>query len=158
VEQLLEKMSPESRPVAAACFWGALRISEALALKWVDVDFDNNCVRVAGTKTEASAGTIPLLPALARELRDLQRRKRAQGIHLVASDARVFSTGSGKPVSRRNVLRAVQRAARRAGLQPEGAQPVGNHDLRHSLASNAFALGLAPTEVAALLRHANPKV
>jgi len=36
--------------------------------------------------------------------------------------------------------------------------PVGCHDLRHSLAANALALGLAPTEVARLLRHANPAI
>ena len=45
-----------------------------------------------------------------------------------------------------------------AGLVAEGQQKVGCHDLRHSLAANAFALGLAPTEVAHLLRHANPAI
>ena len=30
--------------------------------------------------------------------------------------------------------------------------------LRHSLAANAFALGLSPVEVSKLLRHANPQV
>jgi integrase len=57
-----------------------------------------------------------------------------------------------------NLLRAVHNAAQRAGLVQEGQEPVGCHDLRHSLAANAFALGLSPTEVARLLRHANPRV
>ena len=39
-----------------------------------------------------------------------------------------------------------------------GSRRVGCHDLRHSLAANALALGLAPTEVARLLRHANPAI
>jgi integrase len=39
-----------------------------------------------------------------------------------------------------------------------GEQPVGLHDLRHSLAANSFALGLTDVEVARLLRHANPRV
>jgi integrase len=43
-----------------------------------------------------------------------------------------------------------------AGLQPDGTEPIGVHDLRHSLAS--FALvdrKMSLPEAARLLRHAN---
>jgi integrase len=76
----------------------------------------------------------------------------------VKPDARIFSTASGKPVARRNVLRAINRASERAGLVAEGQEVVGAHDLRHSLAGCAFALGLSPVEVSELLRHANAQV
>ena len=112
----------------------------------------------AGTKTLASAASIPMLPALARELRAHRERQGKLGIQRITSEALVFQTASGKPVRRRNVLRAVKAASVNAGLVAEGQQQVGLHDLRHSLAANAFALGLAPTEVARLLRHANPGV
>jgi integrase len=158
VEKLLGALTDEMRPVAALCYFAALRVSEALAVKWSDVDFDNGTLLVRGTKTEGSHATIPLLPALARELRDLQRCKRDRGIHLVAGDALVLSTKSGKPVARRNVLRAVNNAAVKAGLVAEGQEPIGPHDLRHSAAAGFFALGLKPTEVARLLRHASPRV
>ena len=60
--------------------------------------------------------------------------------------------------ARRNDLRAVQTAAENAGLVAEGQQPVGLHDLRHSLAANAFAVGLNAVEVSRLLRHATAQV
>jgi integrase len=67
------------------------------------------------------------------------------------------TTASGKPVNRRNVLRAVQNAGEQIGLSTE-EHPLGCHDLRHSLAANSLALGLSMTETARLLRHANPHV
>lgn len=158
VERLLACLSDESRPVAAACFYGGLRISEALGLRWSDLDAETRSINVRGTKTSASAATIPLLHPLAKELFLHRERLDRQGFGRIGQDALVFSTGSGKPISRRNVLRAVQNAAQRAGLVGEGQEPVGAHDLRHSLAANAFGLGLSPAEVARLLRHANPRV
>jgi integrase len=61
-------MSDEFRPVAATLFYAALPISEALALTWADVDFDTAMIAVPGTKTDASKASVPLLPALGREL------------------------------------------------------------------------------------------
>jgi integrase len=45
-----------------------------------------------------------------------------------------------------------------AGLNGEGVQPVGLHDLRHSLVAIAFESDLTLPEVALLARHANPAV
>jgi len=56
------------------------------------------------------------------------------------------------------VLRAIGCASKCAGLVAEGQEVVGAHDLRHSLAGCAFALGLSPVEVSKMLRHANPQV
>ena len=58
----------------------------------------------------------------------------------------------------RQRLRALQRAADKVGLNPAGAEPVGLHDLRHSLVAIAFEQGLSAPEVAVLARHANAKV
>jgi integrase len=140
------------------CFWAALRISEALRLTWADVDFDAESIHVPGTKTDASDASVPLLPTLARELRDRQERQAAKGFNRIQRDALVFQTSRGNSPGRRNALRALQVAAENAGLVVDGQEPVGLHDLRHSLAASSFALGLTDVEVARLLRHANPKV
>lgn len=43
-------------------------------------------------------------------------------------------------------------------VDPDGVEPVGNHDLRHSLVAIAFEHGLSAPQVALLARHANAKV
>jgi integrase len=157
VETLLAKLGHEFRPVAATLFYAALRVSEALALTWADIDFENGTIAVPGTKTAASTATVPLLPALARELRAHRARQAAKSLALIHADVLVFQTRGGKSPGRRNVLRAVQTAAANAGLNPAGVQPLGLHDLRHSAAGLAFEY-LALNEVSRLLRHANPRV
>jgi integrase len=156
-EALLGKMSDQSRPVAATLFYAALRVSEALALTWVHIDFENSTIAVPGTKTDASRAAVPLLPALARELCAHRARMGVKGLRFVQPEALVFQTRTGNSPGRRNILRAVQNAATASGLNPDGAEPVGLHDLRHSAAGLAFG-SLALNEVSRLLRHANPRV
>jgi integrase len=158
VETLLAKLGDEYRPVAAALFYGALRVSEALALTWADVDFAGASLTVRGTKSQASWATIPLLPPLAEHLRAHRERQAAKGFERIGQHALVFQSTSGRPQHRRNALRAVQNAAAAAGLNGEDREPVGCHDLRHSCAAFAFSLGMTPVEVARLLRHSDPAI
>jgi integrase len=168
LERLLAGLSDTFRPVAACCTFAALRVSEALGLVWRDVDFAAGTLTVRAQlgpdgarvplKTTASAATVPLLPALARELRAHRSRQASRDLRRLHADALVFTTSRGKPQSRRNVLRAVQTAAEAAGLNPEGRAPVGVHDLRHSFVAVALDAGASLAEVAALARHASPRV
>ena len=101
---------------------------------------------------------MPLLPALARELRAHRSRQAARDLHRVhAGRARVHDA-RGKPQSRRNALRAVHAAGDAAGLNGDGREPVGLHDLRHSFVALALASGASLAEAAALARHANARV
>ena len=158
VESILSRMTDRFRPVAATCFWAGLRISEALALRWEHVDFEGGTIDVPGTKTTNSAASVPLLPRLARELLTHRERQAKKSFRTIRSDELVFQTAAGRSPGRRNALRALQAAAEAAGLTGDGQEAVGLHDLRHSLAANAFALGLTPPQVASLLRHTNPRV
>jgi integrase len=56
------------------------------------------------------------------------------------------------------VLRAVYAAGDAAGLNGDGRERVGVHDLRHSFVGLTLAAGLTLPEAAALARHANPRV
>jgi hypothetical protein len=80
------------------------------------------------TKTEASATTVQMLPALDRELREHRRRQAEINLQRVHRDALIFTTASTGPQSRRNALRAVKDAGDAAGLNPENGEPVGLHD------------------------------
>ena len=92
------------------------------------------------------------------ELSAHRQRQAEHDVRLVHANALVFVTRAGKPQARRNVLRAVYVAGDEAGLNGEGRQRVGCHDLRHSFVSIALAAGLTLPEAAALARHASPRV
>jgi integrase len=169
VRLLLSKLGDTFRPVASVCAYGGLRISEALGLAWGDVDFDAKTITVRRqldddlklrevTKTEASATSVRMLPALEREFREHRRRQAEINLRRVARDALVFTTANGGPQSRRNALRAVKLAGNEAGLNPEGVEPIGLHDLRHSLVGLALDAGASLAQAALLARHASPKV
>jgi len=166
--RLLGAMGDTFRPAAATCAYGGLRLSEALGLRWGDVDLKAGSISVTaqlGTdgervplKTAASAATVPMLPALAVELRAHRQRVAAQGLKRIHKDALVFTTSRGKPQGARNLLRAVNAAGDAAKLNGKDREPVGVHDLRHSFVALALAAGLSLAEAAALARHANAKV
>jgi len=167
IERLLGGLTDTFRPIVALCAFAGLRISEALGLRWRDVDLKAGTVTVAGqlgtdgtrvpVKSAASAATVDLLPAVARELRAHRSRAAAHDLRRVHEDALVFTTARGKPQSRRNALRAVHRAGDAAGLNGNGQPPIGLHDLRHSLAAAALEK-LSLPEASFLLRHASARV
>jgi len=166
---LLSRMGDSFRSVAATCAYAGLRISEALGLIWADIDFaakhicvrrqlDDNLSIRNQTKTPASTAQVPLLPALERELRAHRARQASIGLHLVGRDHLVFTTATGKPQSRRNALRAIYDAGDAAGLNGEGVERVGLHDLRHSFVGIALDSGVTLAEAAVLARHANARI
>jgi integrase len=110
------------------------------------------------TKTAASAATVPMLPALALELRRDRREQAGRNLALVHRDALVFTTATGKPQNHRNTLRAVHAAGNTAKLNGDDRPLVGLHDLRHSFVALALASGLTLPEASALARHANPRI
>jgi integrase len=167
LDRLFAKMTETFRPVAFVCSFAGLRVSEALGLRWRDVDFEAATITVSQqlgadgglvpVKSTASAAAVPLLPALARELREHRSRVSRRSQQRVRGDALVFTTMRGEPQSRRNALRAVHAAGDAAGLNGDGLQPVGLHDLRHSFVANALAAGVTLPEAATLARHANAR-
>jgi integrase len=165
--RLLDKLGETFRPIAAVYVYTGLRASEALGLRWRDLDLTASTLQVEHQlgkdgklhplKTDASRVPLRILPALHRELTAHRQRQAQRNIALVQPDALVFTTASGRPQSARNVLRAVHRAGDRAGLN-DSRERVGLHDLRHTLIGLAFEHGLTLPEASVLARHANPRV
>jgi integrase len=153
IDRLLGTLSEEFRPVAAVLAFAALRASEALALRWQDVDFDAGMLQVPGTKTAASAQPVPMTDDLVAELR--AHRSRQRSLARVRPDALVFQTSNGTAHHRNNLGRAIRSAGTAAGLNPTGVKKVAPHDLRHSCAGLLLAARVPVPRVAAILRHSD---
>jgi integrase len=165
---LLAQLGDTFRPIAATYVYAGLRLSEALGLRWGDLDLKAGTLTVERQlgphgdllplKTDGSAAVVRLVPALERELRAHRSRQAQIDLRRVHRGSLVFTTATGKPQSGRNVLRAIHTAGDAAGLNGEGRERVGVHDLRHSFVGQAFEHGLSLPEVSALARHATAQV
>jgi integrase len=174
IRRLLDAAHPHYRPQFAVCAYAGLRSGEMRGLQWGDIDFDAGRLRVnrqAGrggeitptTKTPGSQASVPILPALRRELLAHRQDMADTNIASLGPDRFVFmkTTGHklnrGKPHGPREVYAAVRKAGDKAGLNPPGLPPVGLHDLRHSFVALALEHGATLPEAAELARHSNPQ-
>lgn len=142
------------RALLATLIFGGLRIGEALALAWQDVDLSRGTMRVRAAKTAAGLRTVNLLPVLLEELTDYSARQPSPG------DTLLFGTSTGRRqqatnVRRRILAKAVQHA--NAGVTAQNLPPLPAgltpHALRRTFASLLFAIGEAPPYVMAQMGH-----
>jgi integrase len=146
-----------------------LRRGEALALRWEQVNINAGTLRVASTtarvgkrlvtstpKTERSRRTVPLSPGIVAMLKAhkaQQAEERLRAANVWEDHGLVFCTEAGRPVEPRNLLREVEVAAARAGV--EG---VGVHSLRHAAATSWLESGTHIRAVADLLGHSSVSI
>ena len=112
------------------------RRNEILALQWKDVDLDAGELSLKDTKT--GARTVPLSPAALKVLAALPR---------VRGNPWVIP-GKKPGAHMRNINDPWEIVRKRAGLED-----VRLHDLRHSFASRALALGESLPVIGKLLGH-----
>jgi integrase len=153
---------PLHRILVYTCAATALRASELVALRWADLRFDEERIRVCkrwsrgkdgATKTECSDGYVPLHPRLARHLRAWRdRTPYGRGTDFVFPS---FKEGGRVPLSA-GIFAGdhLRLAAKTAGVPiPEGHR-FGLHNLRHSLSNwMVNKAKVEPKTVQGILRH-----
>jgi integrase len=158
---LTELQHPYKQMVFLAAVTG-LRVSELLALKWGDINFDSLEISlnrgvvhqvIGDLKTEASRKPLPLDPDLAQSLLGWRRMSAFNTGH-----DWVFASPEmrGKqPYWPENLLRRhIRPAADRCGIK----KPIGWHTFRHSYATHLKANGEDVKVVQESLRHANSRI
>jgi len=156
----LEPVPPSGtsfRTLALLCVSLGLRISEALALKWSDVDWLGGrlrvsraivCQEVADVKTVGSEKPLPLHPELLSLLKMWHGNTQFGG-----ADDWVFASPvqlGRLPWSYDQIWRVYRKAATAAGI---GA--FGTHSLRHTYRSWLDAVGTSIAVQQKLMRHSD---
>ena len=165
VAQLQALLLHLREPIRTAVLLDALtglRVSELLALKWSDIDFEQLGINVSKSiavqrlgpcKTEASRKPVPLDPDLAEAL-----WKWRMTSPYAKPDDWVFAsphTGGKQPYWPGTLYRAhLKPAAKAAGINEQ----IGWHTFRHTFATLLKANGEDIKTVQELLRHANSSV
>jgi integrase len=145
------------KPLIAVMIFGGLRVGEALALKWREIDFEHGFIRVrhqlgrdrqpAELKTDRGRRDVILIPDLAKALRE----HRMRSLHKQAGDFLFPAPEGPRP--------AIDGAGGRADVEAGRARQarLSSHTFRHTFASLLIVgLKLDPGSVAAQLGHSNP--
>ncbi len=147
------------RPLLAVLALAGLRISEALSLRWRDVNLAGRKLRVAASKTDTGVREVDMTPTLQELLSEYRTRTGQDG-----PDDFVFPTATGKRDSASNVrsrflAASVEQAnveLRKAGREPMEA--ITPHSLRRTFISLLLAAGADVPYVMAQAGHADPKM
>ena len=149
----------QRRALLATLTFAGLRLGEAQALRWRDVDLVRGTITVRAAKTDAGVRVVNILSVLSDELGDSRARLDP------VSDAFVFCTTTGRRLGATNIRRRIlDEAVKHANAQlaadgfeslPDGLTP---HSLRRTFASLLFAIGETPPYVMAQMGHTTPNL
>jgi len=148
IAKLIELPGGRGLVYFTACFTG-LRREEIKALLWADLHLDEAkpfvSARACTTKNKKAAH-LPLVPELARRLRELRAK---QG----ASTGKVFRPGVPKPKRMRKDLAACE-----IPYMDELGRRVDFHSLRHTFDSLLHRWGVSPRVIMELMRHSDMRL
>lgn len=153
-------------------FASGLRQGELLALKWEDIDFNNNIIKVnksirriknttdnksslqiQSTKTESSKRDVNIPIIVTKYLREHkfnQNIEKSKYDTLYSDNNFVFATELGQPIDSRNLIKIYKK------LLKENNIPYRKfHSIRHTYATRLFEQNVPPKTVQALMGHSN---
>mgnify|MGYP004470248731 FL=1 len=147
-----------------------LRLSEALSLKWTDVDFSNKCIYINknavsvkdrdanhssaykvivqnSTKTASGIREVPLC------FKAFDALLAHKGLYHAKNNDYLFTSRNGNLVTPRNFAKSLSGIYNRAGINKSGA-----HILRHTFASMLFEKGVDIKIISKLLGHSRVEI
>ena len=152
-----------------------LRIGEAIALTWEDIDFENEIVRVNKTmyfikdpdnkeeishmvinppKTKSGNRSVPLLPCIIEMLRKSKLKQEAKGKFSKNKEYNkhnnVFCNKRGKPIRQDNARDVFRKLVTRIGFED-----LSLHSLRHIFCTRGLESGIELRVMQELLGHSS---
>ena len=154
VQNLLAAATGQDRAVFTVLIFAGLRPNEALALRWEDIDFDREVIKVRRTLSRFGGLGLPKTSYSEREVDMLAPVRGALQEQRARSQLRsdfVFASETGGPLDLTNLReRNWRRLVRKAGLRPRTL-----YQCRHTFAALHLSRGENPQYVAHQMGHAN---
>lgn len=122
-----------------------LRVSELIGLKWSDIHQKEQYIRVVGKNNKER-----LVPIASSALHDLMLLKESY-LDDQKSSKYIFTSRSGKNLSRVMVFYIIKDCARKAGIEKE----ISPHTFRHSFATHLVERGADLRAVQEMLGHSS---
>ncbi len=147
-----------------------LRKSEALALTWDDVDFENNEISVTKSldyavgadpkikppKTEAGNRVVPIIDILRNKLLEALEQSNSKYV-FPAQDSTRGGKGGGL-MTLRGYEGAWNRYCESVGMMKDGKPSLTAHNLRHGTATLMFELGVDELTAQRILGHSRVEI
>jgi len=153
VEKILNELAGQERNLIQFAFWSGLRTSELIALRWEDVDLENNRIFVRhakvrghlkGTKTSAGTREVMLQPQAKQALLN-QQAHTGKSNEIIFHDSRTSEPWKNDQAIRKVVWTP---ALKKAGLKYRNP-----YQTRHTFASTLLSSGENPLWVAQQMGH-----
>lgn len=164
IVRLLDAADERYRLLLSVALFSGLRLGELLGLRWKDIDFGGEIIRVrtqlnrqgqhVPLKQPKSARDVVLMPSLATRL----KTHRLASPHSLEDDL-VFPSDRRTGLDHRNVRnRGFYKPVGKAKLNRPGERTLTFHDLRHVFASILIAEGNNVVYVSRQMGHAKPSI
>nr|DAE30083.1 MAG TPA: Integrase [virus sp. ctQmo6] len=139
-----------------------LRVGEVLALRWSDIDFENNILTVCRslnedkskkewifekTKSKAGERSIPLTKEASRILRLVKKKQKGYAVNIVYGDL-VFRDPEGEFITRYRLSSRLNYICKLNGMRA-----ISMHILRHTFATRCIEAGMNPKALQSIMGH-----
>ena len=147
-------------------YYEGMRLGEALALTWKDIDFKNSKIKISKTlttklqnedtkytiTTPKSKSTNRIIP-MTKEVSNALKSLKEHYLTFLFEDELVFVFGADSPIPESTINKKKTQACIKANLPV-----IRTHDFRHSCASYWINQGMPPIVLAHLLGHSNASI
>lgn len=152
-------------PFVLFMLYTGLRVGEAAALCWKDIDFDKKEIHVRRTvhsargkdifdtpKSSTSNRVVPLIPKAIELLKSLKKQRDQNKV--VSFDGLVFHYASGRAYEKNGVNYYLERISKKIIKQGNKDYPIiTSHVMRHTFATRAIENGMMPQTLKEILGH-----
>jgi len=157
LETCLERF-PEHHPFFLTLFRTGMRLGEALALQWGDIDWFGKFIQVqrsfkGGRITPTKTGKVrrvDMSDQLIEALKALQTKRKKEALEGGRGMVEFLFHQDGQPIAQNSIRNYWKRILRRAGLRD-----MRIHDARHTFASQLLSYGESPVYVKEQLGHSS---